>query len=79
MRLETLTAARPPPRQRMHALEAVHGVQPFRALPRIFGVGHMRSPGRAAFGDGQMGHEVPGAGTVPVLLAVRGEDDIAPH
>jgi NADPH:quinone reductase-like Zn-dependent oxidoreductase len=46
------------------------------ALPGIFAVGHVRSPMRAALGDGQVGHEVPGAGTMPVLFPVRSEDDV---
>src|SRR5271156_2399938 len=37
----------------------------------------MWSPVRSTFSDGQMGHEVIGGCAVPVLLAIRSEDDIA--
>src|ERR1700722_10658030 len=47
------------------------------SLPVVFGVGHLRTPVRCALGDGQVGHEVPGAGSMPVLLAVGSEDDVA--
>src|ERR1700721_2609114 len=46
-------------------------------LPLVLRVGHVRSPVRAAFGDGQMGQEMIGTGAVPVLFAVGSEDDIA--
>jgi acetyl esterase/lipase len=48
-----------------------------RSLPVVFGVGHRRAPVRCALGDRQVGHEVPGAGPVPVLLAVGCEDHVA--
>jgi acetyl esterase/lipase len=51
--------------------------RPRDALPVVFGVGHRRAPVRCALGDRQVGHEMPGAGPVPVLLAVGSEDDVA--
>jgi acetyl esterase/lipase len=47
------------------------------SLPVVFGVGHRRPPVRCALGDRQVGHEVAGAGPVPVLLAVGREDHVA--
>ena len=56
--------------------KSVHpGVPSVRAAV-ILGVGHVWPPVRRTLGDGQMGHEVLGTGTVPVLFAVRGEHDI---
>src|SRR5882672_8510069 len=51
--------------------------QPVRLLAVVLGVADVRTPLRRALGNGQMRHEIAGTRTVPVLLAVRGEDDVA--
>jgi len=43
----------------------------------IFGLGEVIAPHGLAFGDGDVGHEVVGAGTVPVLLTALDADHVA--
>ena len=43
----------------------------------VLGVGDVVTPGGRTLGDGDVGHEVVVGGTMPVVLTVRGEVDVA--
>lgn len=69
---------RPGHRTLEHSVPRVSTVPPESgALTAVLRICHVRPPHRCALGDGKVCHEVIRARAVPVLLAIRREDDIA--